>query len=392
MAQRKLHPQTLAIRGGKEQTGYKEHHQALFLTSSFMYDSAAESAAVFAKQQPGYTYSRTNNPTVSAYQTRIANLESAEAGIATATGMAAIQAALLTFLNAGDHLVSSRSLFGTTAGFIGGHVTRFGIDVSFVPQTDLDAWRAAIRPNTKMLFLETPSNPLGEVADLEALAALAHEHGALLVVDNCFCSPVVQQPLRFGADLSVQSATKAIDGHGRTLGGIVCGRSELINQIALYVNSAGLSISPFNAWMQLGGAETLFLRTAQQGQNALKIANWLRAQPKIGKVFYTGLSDHPQAKLVAKQQSGGGQVLAFEVTGGTEAAWKVIDAVEIFSKTANFGDVRSTITHPWTTTHGRMSAEDKTAAGISEGLIRISVGLEYVDDLIADLEQALAQL
>ncbi len=392
MAQRKLHPQTLAIRGGKEQTGYKEHHQALFLTSSFMYDSAAESAAVFAKQQPGYTYSRTNNPTVSAYQTRIANLEGAEAGIATATGMAAIQAALLTFLNAGDHLVSSRSLFGTTAGFIGGHVTRFGIDVSFVPQTDLDAWRAAIRPNTKMLFLETPSNPLGEVADLEALAALAHEHSALLVVDNCFCSPVVQQPLRFGADLSVQSATKAIDGHGRTLGGIVCGRSELINQIALYVNSAGLSISPFNAWMQLGGAETLFLRTAQQGQNALKIANWLRAQPKIGKVFYTGLSDHPQAKLVAKQQSGGGQVLAFEVTGGTEAAWKVIDAVEIFSKTANFGDVRSTITHPWTTTHGRMSAEDKTAAGISEGLIRISVGLEYVDDLIADLEQALAQL
>lgn len=392
MAQRKLHPQTLAIRGGKEQTGYKEHHQALFLTSSFMYDSAAESAAVFAKQQPGYTYSRTNNPTVSAYQTRIANLEGAEAGIATATGMAAIQAALLTFLNAGDHLVSSRSLFGTTAGFIGGHVTRFGIDVSFVPQTDLDAWRAAIRPNTKMLFLETPSNPLGEVADLEALAALAHEHGALLVVDNCFCSPVVQQPLRFGADLSVQSATKAIDGHGRTLGGIVCGRSELINQIALYVNSAGLSISPFNAWMQLGGAETLFLRTAQQGQNALKIAEWLRTQPKIGKVFYTGLSDHPQAKLVAKQQSGGGQVLAFEVTGGTEAAWKVIDAVEIFSKTANFGDVRSTITHPWTTTHGRMSAEDKTAAGISEGLIRISVGLEYVDDLIADLEQALAQL
>ncbi|MDD2182740.1 O-succinylhomoserine sulfhydrylase [Kingella sp. SNUBH-2017] len=392
MAQRKLHPQTLAIRGGKEQTGYKEHHQALFLTSSFMYDSAAESAAVFAKQQPGYTYSRTNNPTVSAYQTRIANLEGAEAGIATATGMAAIQAALLTFLNAGDHLVSSRSLFGTTAGFIGGHVTRFGIDVSFVPQTDLDAWRAAIRPNTKMLFLETPSNPLGEVADLEALAALAHEHGALLVVDNCFCSPVVQQPLRFGADLSVQSATKAIDGHGRTLGGIVCGRSELINQIALYVNSAGLSISPFNAWMQLGGAETLFLRTAQQGENALKIANWLRTQPKIGKVFYTGLSDHPQAKLVAKQQSGGGQVLAFEVVGGTEAAWKVIDAVEIFSKTANFGDVRSTITHPWTTTHGRMSAEDKTAAGISEGLIRISVGLEYVDDLIADLEQALAQL
>ena len=387
-----LHPQTLAIRGAKEQTDYNEHNQALFLTSSFMFDSAADGADLFAHRKPGFTYSRTANPTVSAFARRIALLEGGEAGIATGTGMAAIQAALLTFLSAGDHLVTSRSLFGTTLGFIQNHLTRFGIEVTLVPQTDPAAWRAAVKPNTKMLFVETPSNPLNEVADIAALAEIAHSNGALLTVDNCFCSPALQQPLKFGADLSVQSATKAIDGHGRTLGGIVCGRSELINQIALYVNSAGLSISPFNAWMQLGGAETLFLRTAQQGQNALKIAEWLRTQPKIGKVFYTGLSDHPQAKLVAKQQSGGGQVLAFEVVGGTEAAWKVIDAVEIFSKTANFGDVRSTITHPWTTTHGRMSAEDKTAAGISEGLIRISVGLEYVDDLIADLEQALAQL
>ena len=387
-----LHPQTLAIRGGKEQTQYREHNQALFLTSSFMFESAQQGAALFAKEIKGFTYTRTANPTIAAFEQRISALEGAERSVATSTGMSAIQASFFTFLKAGDHVVSSRSLFGTTAGFINNIVTKFGIEVSYVSQTDLSEWRAAVKENTKLLFLETPSNPLNEVADLEALSEIAHAAGALLVVDNSFLSPVGQQPLKHGADISVQSATKAIDGHGRTLGGIVCGRAELINQIALYVNSAGLSISPFNAWMQLGGAETLFLRTAQQGQNALKIANWLRAQPKIGKVFYTGLSDHPQAKLVAKQQSGGGQVLAFEVVGGTEAAWKVIDAVEIFSKTANFGDVRSTITHPWTTTHGRMSAEDKTAAGISEGLIRISVGLEYVDDLIADLEQALAQL
>ena len=389
----RLHPQTLAIRAGKEQTQYNEHHQALFLTSSFMYDSAADGAAIFAKEKKGYTYSRTNNPTVTAFQDRIAALENGEAGIATATGMAAIQAALLTFLSAGEHLISSRSLFGTTAGYLGGHVTRFGIEVDFVPQTDLAAWERAIRPNTKILFLENPSNPLGEVADLQALADLAHKHGALLVVDNCFCSSVVQRPLDWGADLSVQSATKMIDGHGRVLGGIVCGRSELIGQIALYVNSAGISISPLNAWLQLGGSETIFVRTQVQCDAALKIARWLEQQPQVDRVFYTALPGHPQAELVAKQQNGlGGQVLAFEVRGGTESAWKVIDTVSIFSKTANFGDVRSTITHPWTTTHGRMTPEGKHAAGIREGLIRISVGLEYADDLIADLQQALAQI
>lgn len=386
-----LHPQTLAIRGSKEQTAYNEHHQALFLSSSFMYNSAEEGAAIFAKTRPGYTYSRTANPTVSAFQSRIAALENGEAGIATATGMAAIQAALLTFLSAGDHLISSRSLFGTTAGFLTGHVKRFGIDITFVPQTDLAAWQAAIRPNTKMLFLENPSNPLGEVADLAALADLAHANGALLAVDNCFCSSAVQRPLELGADLSVQSATKVIDGHGRVLGGIVCGKAQLIEQAALYVNSAGISISPFNAWLQLSGSETIFVRTREQCQSALKIAQWLQQQPQVTRVYYTGLPDHPQADLVQKQQNGlGGQVLAFEVRGGTEAAWKVVDAVNIFSKTANFGDVRSTITHPWTTTHGRMSAEDKRASGIEEGLLRLSVGLEHADDLIADLQQALA--
>lgn len=385
-----LHPQTLAIRASKEQTPFNEHQQALFLTSSFMADSAADAAALFAKTKDGYTYSRTANPTITAFQQRIAALEGAEAGIATATGMAAIQAAMLTFLSAGDHMISSRSLFGTTAGFITGHLMRFGIEVTFVSQTDVSEWEKAIRPNTKMLFLETPSNPLNEVADLEKLAALAQQHGALLAVDNCFCSPAVQQPLRWGADLTIQSATKFIDGHGRALGGIVCGKADLIKQIALYVNSAGLSLSPFNAWLLLSGSETIFVRTQQQAANAEKVATWLRSQPNVNAVYYAGLPDHAQADLVQKQQSSGGMVIAFEVAGGVQAAWNVIDSVEIFSKTANFGDVRSTITHPWTTTHGRMSPENKLAAGISEGLIRISVGLEYADDLIADLEQALA--
>lgn len=387
---RPLHPQTLAIRGGKSQTEYNEHHQALFLSSSFMFDTAADGAALFAKTKAGYTYSRTANPTVAAFQQRVAALEHAEAAIATTTGMAAIQAALLTFLSAGDHLISSQSLFGTTAGLLSGHIARFGIEISFVPQTDLQAWRDAVRPNTKMLFLETPSNPLGEVADLSALAQIARGAGALLAVDNCFCSPAIQRPLDFGADLSVQSATKAIDGQGRVLGGVVCGKADLVQQIALYVNSAGLSLSPFNAWQLLGGLETLALRVEKQSQHALALANWLKTQPQVQKVYYAGLPEHPQADLVAKQQTSGGMVLAFEVAGGQDAAWRVIDRVKLFSKTANFGDVRSTIAHPWTTTHGRMSAEDKHAAGISEGLLRLSAGLEYIDDLIDDLAQALA--
>ena len=387
-----LKPETLAIRGAKSQTEYREHNNALFLTSSFMFDSAADGAALFAKTKAGYTYSRTANPTVAAFQARVAQLEGGEAGIATATGMAAIQAALLTFLSAGDHFITSRSLFGTTAGLISGHISRFGIDISFVSQTDTAEWAAAIRPNTKMLFLETPSNPLGEVADVAALAELAHRHGALLAVDNCFCSAAVQQPLKLGADLSIQSATKGIDGQGRVLGGVVCGNAELVNQIALYVNSAGLSLAPFNAWVLLGGCETLFVRMAAQSANALALAQWLQTQPQVLRVFYAGLPEHPQAALIAQQQSSGGTVLALEVAGGQEAAWQVIDAVQVLSKTANFGDVKSTITHPWTTTHGRMSAEDKLAAGITPGLIRVSVGLEHLDDIRADLAAALALL
>ena len=384
-----LHPQTLAIRGAKEQTDYNEHNQALFLTSSFMFDSAADGADLFAHKKPGFTYSRTANPTVSAFARRIALLENGEAGIATGTGMAAIQAALLTFLSAGDHLVTSRSLFGTTLGFIQNHVTRFGIEVTLVPQTDPAAWRAAVKPNTKMLFVETPSNPLNEVAEIAALAEIAHSNGALLTVDNCFCSPALQQPLKFGADLSVQSATKAIDGHGRVMGGVLSGSEELMTQVAMYCNSCGLAMSPFNAWVLLSGVETLSVRMEKQFAGALKIARWLSEQPQVKAVYYSGLPSHPQAALAAKQQLGGGIVVGFEVDG-KDAAWSLLDKVELFSKTANLGDVRSTITHPWTTTHGRMSPEDKQAAGIRPGLLRLAIGLEYPDDLIADLQQAMA--
>ncbi|WP_373740360.1 O-succinylhomoserine sulfhydrylase [Neisseria sp.] len=384
-----LHPETLAIRGGKTQTEYLEHNQALFLTSSFMCRDAAHGAALFAKEVPGYTYTRTANPTITAFEQRVAALEGAQAAAALATGMAAIQAAFFTFLKTGDHVVASRSLFGTTAGFINNIVSKFGIEITFVPQTDLAAWRGAVKANTKMLFLETPSNPLNEVADLQALAGLAHSAGALLVVDNSFMSPAGQQPIALGADLSVQSATKAIDGHGRVHGGVVSGRADLVKEIALYANSCGLALSPFNAWVLLSGIETLSLRMEKQGANARKIAEWLRKQPQVQAVYYSGFADHPQAELAAKQQVSGGIVVAFEVAG-KDAAWKVIDSVQLFSRTANLGDVRSTITHPWTTTHGRMPPEDKSAAGIKDGLIRLSVGLEHPDDLIDDLAQALA--
>ncbi|QEY25973.1 O-succinylhomoserine sulfhydrylase [Neisseria zalophi] len=390
MSDNKLHPETLAIRGAKSQTEYREHNQAVFLTSSFMFDDAAQGAALFAKEIEGFTYSRTANPTVAAFEQRIACLEGAEKGVAVATGMAAIQAALLTFLKAGDHLVAGQSLFGTTAGFINGIVSKFGIEITLVPQTDLAAWKAAVKENTKMLFVETPSNPLSEIADIQALADIAHSVGALLAVDNSFCSPAIQQPLKFGADLAVESATKAIDGQGRVLGGVVCGRADLIKEIAMYVNSSGLALSPFSAWVLLSGVETLFVRMERQSANALQVAQWLRGHERVKAVYYAGFDDHPQADLVRKQQVSGGIVIGFEVAGGKEAAWKVIDTLKLFSKTANLGDVRSTITHPWTTTHGRMTPEAKEAVGIEAGLLRLSIGLENVQDLIADLQQALA--
>lgn len=385
-----LHPQTLAIRGAKEQSEFNEHNQALFITSSFMFDSAKKGAALFLGEVGGYTYSRTANPTISAFAQRMALLEHGEAAVATGTGMAAIQAALMTFLNAGDHLVCSRSLFGTTMGFIMNHLTRFGIEVSLVSQTDVQSWKDAVRPNTKMFFLETPSNPLNEVADLAALSEVAHAAGSLLVVDNSFCTPALQQPLRFGADLSVQSATKAVDGQGRVHGGVVVGSSELMKQVQMFMNAAGLSMSPFHAWVLLSGTETLFVRMEKQCAAADAVAAWLRRQPLVLNVYHAGFADHPQADLVKKQQSAGGIVVAFEVDGGQDAAWRLIDRVRLFSRTANLGDVRSTITHPWTTTHCKMSPLAKYEAGIREGLIRLSIGMEHVDDLIADLQQAMA--
>ncbi|ROV55952.1 O-succinylhomoserine sulfhydrylase [Neisseria chenwenguii] len=386
---KKLHPQTLAIRGGKEQTEYREHNQALFLTSSFMFDSAEQGAALFAKEIKGFTYTRTANPTIAAFEQRISALEGAERSVATSTGMSAILASLLTFLKAGDHIVSSRSLFGTTVGFLNGVVAKFGIEVTYVSQTDLAEWQAVLKKNTKLFFLETPSNPLGEVADLRALADMAHKAGALLVVDNSFMSPYGQQPLALGADISVQSATKAVDGHGRVMGGVLSGSDELMTQVAVFSNACGLAMSPFTAWTLLSGVETLSVRMEKQFAGALKVAQWLQAQPQVKAVYYSGMPDHPQADLVKTQQNGGGIVVGFEVADQA-AAWKVIDHVELFSKTANLGDVRSTITHPWTTTHGRMSPEDKQASGIQPGLLRLAVGLEYTDDLIADLQQAMA--
>lgn len=387
-----LHPATLAIRGAKEQTEFNEHNSALFLTSSFMFSSAEEGAALFAGQQSGYTYSRTSNPTVVAFQNRVAQLEQGEAGLATSTGMAAINAVMLALLKTGDHLIASKSLFGTTVGLLTNILPQYGIEVTFVSQTDPDEWAAAIQTNTKMLFVESPSNPLNELADIEKLANIAHEHHALLVVDNSFLSPALQQPLRLGADISVQSATKAIDGQGRVMGGVICASAAIIERIYLQVRTTGEVLSPFNAWVLLSGLETLYVRMEKQCANALQLAQFLAAQSQVVKVHYTGLTDHPQLPLVQKQQQGGGTVVAFELRGGEEAAWQLIDKVALFSKTANLGDVKSTITHPWTTTHGRMSPESKLAAGIQPGLVRLAIGLEHVYDLQADLQQALTAL
>lgn len=392
MSTLQLQPETLAIRGAKEQTTFNEHNSALFLTSSFLYDTAEAGAALFAGATTGYTYTRTSNPTVTTFQARVAQLEQGEAALAISTGMAAINAVFMGLLKSGDHIVASKSLFGTTVGLLTNILPAYGIDVTFVSQTDSSKWAAAMRPNTKMLFLESPSNPLNELADLEKLAEIAHNHQALLVVDNSFLSPALQQPLRLGADLSVQSATKAIDGHGRVMGGVICGSATIIDQIYTHVRTTGEVLSPFNAWVLLSGLETLYVRMEKQCANALAIAQFLTNQPQILAVHYTGLENHPQKALVQKQQQGGGIVVAFEVKGEEQAAWQLIDAVNLFSKTGNLGDVKSTITHPWTTTHGRMLPEAKLQAGIQPGLIRLSIGLEHVVDLKADLLQALSLL
>ena len=385
-----LHPHTLAIRAGRQISEFNEHSPALYLTSSFLTESADEAMRLFSGELSGNTYSRFTNPTVSMFQERLAALEGGERAIATASGMAAIHALIFSLLKAGDHIVASQSLFGATLQMFSNLLPKFGIEVSFVPLTDLSAWQAAIKDNTKLFFVETPSNPLTEIADLAGLAAIAHQHGAWLAVDNCFCSPALQRPIEHGADFVVHSATKFLDGHGRVLGGAVVGPDALIEQIYLYVRTTGPTLSAFNAWVLLSGLETLFVRVEKQAANALALAQWLETHPMISRVYYPGLASHPQHELAMRQQSAGGAIVSFEVKGGRDAAWRVVDNVSLISRTGNLGDVKSTITHPATTTHGRLTPEARAKAGIGEGLLRISVGLEHVNDLIQDLTHSLA--
>ncbi len=387
---------TLAVRAGTERSAFGEHSEALFLTSSFTFGSAAQAAAKFAGAEDGFVYSRFSNPTVRMFERRLAALEGAQDCLATASGMAAILATALAVLKSGDHVVCSASVFGATVQLFSNVLARFGIETSYVRGADPDAWRAAITPRTRLLFCETPSNPLMEVVDLAAFAALGRQCGAVSVVDNCFCTPALQRPIDFGVDVVIHSATKYLDGQGRVLGGAVLGTSELIRGAVLPVlRSAGPSLSPFNAWVLLKGLETLGVRLRAQSAAALELAPWLEGRPGVARVLYTGLDSHPQAALARAQQSGAGAVLTFEVAADSPAeqrarAWRLIDAVKLMSITANLGDTRTTITHPASTTHGRVAPEVRERAGITEAMVRIAVGLEDVDDLKADLAQALA--
>ena len=386
----KLDLATQGVRAGQIRTEFQEHAEALFLTSSFVFDSAAQAQARFAGEA-GQVYSRYTNPTVSMFQDRLAALEGAPACIATSSGMSAILATVMSLLKSGDHIVCSGAVFGATVQLFSNYFGRFGVETSFVSPTRVDEWERALRKNTRLLFLETPSNPLTEVSDIAALAAVAKKAGALLAVDNVFCTPVLQRPLELGADIVVYSATKHIDGQGRVLGGAVLGPAKLVNeQMIPFLRTAGPSLSPFNAWVILKGLETLDLRMRAQSAAALEVARWLEGHPAVARVHYPGLESHPQHALARRQQRAGGAVLSFEVKGGRVAAWKLIDASRLISITANLGDVKSTITHPATTTHGRISPEARAAAGITEGLVRLAVGLEAVSDLKTDLERGLS--
>lgn len=382
--------ETLAVRAGQERSQFGEHAEALYLTSSFVFKSAAQAAARFSGEEPGNVYSRFTNPTVTMLQERLAALEQAEACVATATGMSAILTTVMALLKQGDHIVSARSIFGATQQMFGTILPRFGIDTSFVAGTDPERFRAVLQPNTRMLFIESPSNPLTEVYDIAALATVAHEAGVLLVVDNCFCSPALQQPLLLGADLVVHSATKYLDGQGRVLGGAVCGNRALIDEIFKSLRTTGSALSPFNAWVILKGLETLGIRMEAQSARALELASRLEKHPAIGCVLYPGLPSHPQHALARRQQASGGAIVAFEVKGGRAAAWRVVDHCRLLSITANLGDTKTTITHPASTTHGRISPEARAEAGITEGLLRVAVGLESVDDIERDLLRGLS--
>jgi O-succinylhomoserine sulfhydrylase len=381
---------TLAVRAGQQRTGEGEQSEPIFPTSSYVFASAAEAAARFAGEQTGNIYSRFTNPTVRTFEQRLAALEGGESCVATASGMAAILATCAALLKAGDHVVCSRSVFGTTTVLFSTYLAKFGIETDFVGLSNLQAWEQAIRPETCLLFLETPSNPLTELVDIAALSRLARDRDCLLVVDNCFCTPALQRPLELGADIVIHSATKYLDGQGRCIGGAVVGDAELVGKDVFgFLRTAGPSMSPFNAWVFLKGLETLSLRMQRHCDSALELADWLEQQPAVERVYHPGLESHPQHALAARQQQGFGGIVSFEVRGGKEAAWRVIDASKVFSITANLGDTKSTITHPATTTHGRLSPEQRQAAGISDGLVRLAVGLETVDDLRADLERGL---
>lgn len=390
MTKHQYHPETLSVRAGSDMTEFGENSEALFLNSSFRFKSAAQAAARFGGTEPGNIYSRFTNPTVTMFQNKLAALEGAEQCVATSSGMSAILACVMGLCNAGDHVVASRSIFGTSVQLFSNILARWGLQVTFVSLTNPDEWQAAVTSKTKLFFVETPSNPLTEVCDIRVLADIAHKAGAHLVVDNCFCTPAIQRPLELGADIIIHSATKYIDGQGRCLGGAVLGSRVLMEPVYGFLRTAGVTMSAFNAWVFLKGLETLYVRMEAHARNALALATWLESQPQVARVYYPGLASHPQHELAMQQQANGGGIVSFEVKAkanqtAQEAAWALIDATQLISITANLGDAKSTITHPATTTHSRVTAEARAAAGISNGLVRIAVGLEHVDDLKADL-------
>ena len=376
---------TQAIRAGSLRSEFGENSEAIFLTSSYVFDSSAQAAARFAGTEPGNIYSRFTNPTVTMFQDRLAAMEGSEACVATSSGMSAILAIIMGLCSTGEHIVASRSIFGTTVQLFSNILKRWGLEITFVSLTNLNEWEDAIQKNTKLFFVETPSNPLTEVTDIKALSKIAHQKDIKLIVDNCFCSPALQRPLLLGADIIIHSATKYLDGQGRCLGGAVLADKKTIEPIYQFLRSAGPTMSAFNAWVFLKGLETLSIRMDAHSKNALHLASWLESQPQIDRVYYPGLASHPQHKLALTQQKTGGAIVSFEVKGGQKEAWSLIDSTRLISITANLGDVKSTITHPTTTTHSRVSPEERQKAGIKDNLVRIAVGLEDIEDLKADL-------
>ena len=389
MSENTYQPETLAIRAGTARSQFGEHSEAMFLTSSFVFESAAQAAARFIGEEPGNIYARFTNPTTTMFEERLAAMEGAEQCISTASGMSAILACVMGVLKAGDHIVASQSLFGATVNLFNNIIKKFGVETTYVSATNVAEWQAAIRPNTKLFFLETPSNPLTEISDIAAIASVAKGCGVLLVVDNCFCTPILQRPLELGADIVIHSATKYLDGQGRVLGGAVLGSKKNLEGVYQFLRTAGPTLSAFNAWIFLKGLETLKIRMDAHCANALELARWLEAQPNVSRVFYPGLPSHPQHALAMRQQKSGGGIVSFEVKGGKAAAWRVIDQTKMLSITANLGDTRTTITHPASTTHARITPEARAAAGISDGLLRIAVGLEAGVDIQADLLRGL---